>query len=313
MTLVSWLGRRVVGAALPLLFVSALLFGAVEVLPGDTATQILGPNATPERVTALREELSLDEPAAMRYLRWLGGILAGDLGEAARTDLTVAETIGSRLGNSAVLAALAFVVLAVLAVGIGVLTGRREGSVVDVVGSTAALVAVALPEFVVAGLLVTGVALGAGVLPAVSLVPPGGTPLDRPEILVLPVASLAVVGGAFGARLIRVVVVDAARLPHVEAARLAGVTEGRVLWRHLLPSAAGPVAQALAFLVTYVVGGTVVVEQAFSYPGGGSLLVEQVRQRDAPVVAAIGLLLAVTVTVGFTVADLVAFNGSQRR
>lgn len=313
MAVLAVLGRRLAGAAVVLVVVSAVLFAAVELLPGDVATQILGQNATPERVAALRDELSLDEPAPVRYARWLGGVVRGDLGEAATSDRSVRETIGARLANTAILAGLAFATLAVGAVGLGVLAGRRVGGRLDVGVSTAALAAVSLPEFVVAGLLVSGVALGLGWLPAVSLVPIGGTPLDRPEILVLPVVSLAVVGGAFGARLIRAVVADAGHLPHIEAARLAGLSEAKVVWRHLLPAAAGPVAQVLAFMVPYLVGGTVVVERVFSYPGVGMLLVEQVGQRDAPVVEAIGLLLAAAVVAGFLVADLVGVLTSLAR
>lgn len=310
MTVLRFLAGRVAGAVVLLLVVSVLLFAAVELLPGDVATQILGANATPDRVATLRGELSLDEPAHVRYGRWLGGVLRGDLGQAATTDRSVAATIGDRLANTAVLAGLAIVAIAVVAVGAGVVTGRRDGGPVDVSVSMTTLIAVSLPEFVVAGLLVAGVAFGLGWFPAVSLIPADGTALDRPEILVLPVVSLAIVGGAFGARLIRAVVADASRLPHVEAARLAGLPERRVLWRHLLPSAAGPIAQVLAFMVPYLIGGTVVVERVFSYPGLGTLLVEQVRQRDAPVVEAIGLLLAFAVVVGFLLADLVGVLAS---
>lgn len=313
MSALNYVGRRLVGAVLLLLVVSILLFAAVELLPGDVATQILGQNATPERVALLRQELSLDQPAYVRYGRWLDGVLQGDFGAAATTDRTVAETIGARLPNSALMAGLAFGVIAFVAVGLGVASGRRAGGAVDVGVSTTALAAVSLPEFAVAGLLIAGLSFGLGWFPAVSLIPAGGTALDRPEILTLPVASLAIVGAAFGARLIRAVVADAARLPHVEAAHLAGVTDRRVMWRHLLPSAAGPIAQVLAFMVPYLVGGTVVVETVFSYPGIGTLLVDQIRQRDAPVVEAIGLLLAVAVVAGFLVADLVGALGSPSR
>lgn len=305
MVVLAYLARRLTGAVALLVFVSVLVFAAVELLPGDAATQILGPNATPERLVTLREELALDRPAPMRYLRWITGVATGDLGQAATTNRSVRETIGDRLANSAVLAGVAFVAVAVIAVGLGILAGRRQGSAVDVGVSLGLLAAVSVPEFVTAGLLVTVVSFGLEWLPSVSLIPVGGTPLDRPAILVLPVASLAVVGGAYGARLIRAVVADAFRRPHVEAARLAGCTEARVLWRHVLPSVLGPVAQVLAFMVPYLVGGTVVVERVFSYPGLGTLLVDQVGQRDAPVVEAIALLAAATVIGGFLVADVV--------
>lgn len=125
--------------------------------------------------------------------------------------------------------------------------------------------------------------------------------------------TLVIFGGAFGARLVRAAVIDAADQPHVEAARLAGLSPLQVLRRHLLPSAGGPIAQVLAFMVPYLIGGTIVVERVFSYPGIGTLLVEQLGQRDAPVVEAIGLSMAVVVIAAFTLADLVGFLVSPRR
>lgn len=300
------------GVAL-LLAVSALLFTGVEVLPGDVATQVLGQNATPERVEVLRRQLSLDDPAPVRWARWVGGALTGDLGESATTGRSVSALIGPYARNTAVLAGLAACGVVVLALGLGVLAGRQEGGPVDTTLSAAALVTVSVPDFVLAGLLVAGPALALGWLPAVSLVPADGSPLDRPEILVLPVLSVTVVGGAFAARLVRAVVVDAYRAPHVEAVRLAGVPERQVLTRHVLPSVVGPLAQVLAFTVPYLVGGTVVVERVFSYPGLGSLLVEQVAQRDAPVVEAVGLLLAGVVVLAFVLADLVTAASSPQR
>lgn len=311
--LVAAVGRRLVGAVAMLAVVSALLFAAVELLPGDLATQILGPNATAEKVVALRADLDLDDPAPVRYARWLGGVVRGDLGQAAITERSVADTVSGRLGNSAVLAGVAFLAASAMAIMAGVLAGRRPGSRVDDGISLGALVSVSLPEFVVAGLLISVFAFGLGWLPAVSLLPAGVSPLDRPVLLVLPAVSLALVGGAFGARLIRSAVADAGRLPHVEAARLAGIREWQVLRHHVLPGVAGPIAQVLAFLVPYMVGGTVVVERVFSFPGIGSLLVEQVVLRDAPVVEAIGLVLAAAVITAFLTADLVAALADPRR
>lgn len=258
-------------------------------------------------------QLSLDESPPVRYGRWLADIVRGDPGDAATTRRSVASTIGDRAVNSAVLASVAFAFIVVVAGGLGTVAALRPNGRLDAVVSIGALVAVSVPEFVLAGLLVAIVALGFGWLPAVSFVPTGGTPFDRVEILVLPVVTLVIFGGAFGARLVRAAVIDAADQPHVEAARLAGLSPLQVLRRHLLPSAGGPIAQVLAFMVPYLIGGTIVVERVFSYPGIGTLLVEQLGQRDAPVVEAIGLSMAVVVIAAFTLADLVGFLVSPRR
>ena len=142
-------------------------------------------------------------------------------------------------------------------------------------------------------------------LSSVSLVPLGGTPLDAPSILILPVATITLVTGSYGLRLVRAVVAEASAQPFVEAARLAGIRETAVLRRHLLPSVAAPTAQVLAFSVPYLIGGTVIIEQVFAYPGLGSLLVDQIGRRDVTVVEAIAMIMTTTVIVGFLIADLV--------
>jgi peptide/nickel transport system permease protein len=302
---VARIGVRVGAALLILLAVSVVLFVAIEALPGDAAARILGQNATPGRLEALREELGLDQSLVVRYLSWLADTVRLELGEASTSDRTVWETIRTPLRNSAIFASVAMVAISVVAVGGGLASGRRPGSITDRVVSTTALGLVAVPEFVTAGILVSIFAFGLGWFSSVSLVPLGGTPLSDPTILVLPVLTAALFGGAYGLRLIRAVVADASSSAHVEAARLAGVSERRVMTRHLVPTIAGPTVQTLALLVPYLVAGTVVIERVFAYPGLGSLLVDQIAAQDVAVVEAIGMIMAVIVVVAFLVADLV--------
>lgn len=309
----GYIAARLLTALLALLAVSAIIFAAVELLPGDPAAQLLGTYATPERIEAVREQLDLDDPAPLRYVRWLGEVLQGDLGRSVRVDQSVADLIARPALNTAVLAAAAFAAISAVALVLAALGGIREGTRTAAAASGAALIAVSVPEFVIAALLVSVVALELGWLPAVSLVPSGGTPLDRPQILVLPVVSLAAVGGAFGGRMIRAAVADAARLPHVEAARLAGLPERRVLLRHLLPSALPATAQILAFTVPFLIGGAVVVERVFAFPGLGSMLVDRIGSHDAPVIEAIALLQAAAMIAAFTIADLIGFFASPAR
>ena len=300
---------RLTALVATLLAVSIILFAAVEWLPGDPAQQILGINATPERLDVLREQLNLNDPVPVRYGHWLWSTLQGDLGESVRTNQSVEAIIARPALNTAMLALVAFVAITLVALFLAALGGMRDGSRTSTVVSVTTLSAVSVPEFIIAGILISVVGLELGWLPAVSLVPSDGTPLSRPAILVLPVISLSIVGGAYGARLIRAAVADAARMPHVQAARLAGLTESRVLIRHLLPSAVPPSVQVLAFMV----GGAVVVERIFAFPGLGSQLVDRIALRDAPVIEAIGLIQAATVIVGFQVADVVGFLASPER
>ena len=307
---VAW---RIASLVATLLAVSIILFAAVEWLPGDPAQQILGINATPERLDVLREQLNLNDSVPERYGRWLWSTLQGDLGESVRTNQSVEAIIGRPALNTAMLASTAFVAIAVGALLLAALGGMRDGSRTATVISVTALSAVSVPEFIIAGILISVVGLELGWLPAVSLVPSEGTPFSRPEILVLPVISLTIVGGAYGARLIRAAVADAARMPHVQAARLAGLSEARVLVRHLLPSAIPPSVQVLAFMVPFLVGGAVVVERIFAFPGLGSQLVDRITLRDAPVIEAIGLIQAAGVIVAFQIADVIGFLASPER
>ncbi|MCY3569586.1 MAG: ABC transporter permease [Chloroflexi bacterium] len=309
----SYAAMRMASAIATLLVVSMILFAAVELLPGDPAQQILGINATPERLDVLREQLNLNDPIPVRYASWLWGMLQGDLGESVRTQHPVDELIGRPARNTAILAVTAFAAIVVVALTLAALSGVRDGTRTSSLISAASLSAVSVPEFIIAGILISVVGLELGWLPAVSLVPRDGTPFSRPEILVLPVISLSIVGGAYGARLIRAAVADAARMPHVQAARLAGLNESRVLIRHLLPSAIPTTVQVLAFMVPFLVGGAVVVERIFAFPGLGSQLVDRVALRDAPVIEAIGLIQAAAVIIGFQVADAVGFFASPER
>lgn len=229
--------------------VAAALFTAVEVLPGDPVSRALGQSATPERVAALSAELGMDRPPVVRFSEWLAGAAQGDLGRSAVTRQPIGPIIADRAGNTLLLAGIAIAVIVVVAVVAGLLAGSRPGGRRDTAVSVTSLALLSVPEFVLAGLLIAVFAFGLGWLPAVSVVTAGGGPLDRPDALVLPVTALVLVAGAFATRLVRAAVVEASRASHVEAARLAGVPEWRVLWRHLLPGTVGPIAQVLALLM----------------------------------------------------------------
>lgn len=298
------IARRLLAAAATLVVISAVLFAAVEVLPGEAARQSLGPTATPAQVKIRRAELKLDRPVLERYADWVGGVAVGDLGTSLASQLPVRELIAAPLANTLVLAGIALLAVTILTLLGGLAAGSRPGGRRDTAISTTSLLVVALPEFVIAGLLVTVFSWQLGWLPPVSLALAGST-LGQPEVIVLPALSIVLVASAFAIRLARATVADVGRQPHVEAARLQGIPEHRVLLRYVLPSALGPIAQVLAFVVPFLVGGTVVVERFFDYPGLGKLLADSVSARDLPVVESIGLLLAGAVVISLLVADLV--------
>lgn len=313
MTLARFAAARLAAMFAIAVVISMVLFAAVELLPGDAATTILGQNATPERLEQVRDQLQLDDSAVERYASWAGGILQGDLGTSVITQRPVWELIETPVRNSIVLASISLAGMAVVAVGLGVLAGFHPGGRADRATTVATSAVAAVPDFVLGGVLVAVFASWLDLFPAVSLIPVGASPWDDPIVLVLPAATLAVVGGSFGARLIRAVAADTSSQPHVEAAILAGLPTRRVVLRHLLPSIIGPVTQVLASLVPFAVGGTIVVERLFGYPGLGAALIGHLGARDVTVVEAIGLLLTVVVLLALFTADLIGAAADPRR
>ena len=281
----------------------ALIYVVLDLLPGDAATQRLGAEATPEALAALRASYGLDRPVAVRLWEWFAGALTGDFETTLTTGMPIGPMVASALGRTVLLAGLGAGGIALLGWGGAIAAGVRPGGRTDRVLSSAALAAICAPEFVVATAVVLLFASWLGWLPAVSLLPAGGGVLDRPEILVLPTLTIVVVGRGTLLRLGRPVVARQSGSPHVEAARMAGLSPARVLFRHLLPGALGPAAQASAMLVPYLIGGTVIVERAFAYPGLGSLLVQAVGTREPDLLLACALVVVGVTVVAYRLAD----------
>ncbi|MEU9215808.1 ABC transporter permease [Streptomyces sp. NPDC048376] len=291
MSLIAFVGRRLVGAAVLLVVLSAALFAATAVLPGDAVSAVAGMDASAAQRAEVRAELGLDRPAAERYADWVAGAVRGDLGRGFVGERPVTDVLATRLPNSLLLAGLTLAVTAPLAALLGLWTGLRGGGA-DRFVSTAAQVLAAVPEFVIAALLVAVLSVWLELLPRVSVIPLGGTPLDVPQALILPVLTLSAVGFAVATRLLRVSVADAAATPYCEAARLNGVRGVRLAVRHILPNAAGPAVHALTLTTGALVGSAVVVENVFDYPGIGRELQLAVAARDIPMVQGIATVLA---------------------
>ncbi|WP_203666275.1 ABC transporter permease [Streptomyces parvus] len=296
--------RRFAATVLTLLVVSMALFAGASVVPGDAAAGWLGGGATEEEVAALRHEWGLDRPLAVRYAEWITGVLRGDLGTGLISGQPVTEMVAEPLWSTTLLVLIAGTGTIVLAFVLGLATGLRPGSRLDRMLSAASLVIVAVPSFVIASLLVLLFSGTLGLLPAVSHPPLGGTPLDRPEILVLPVASIVLFGGAWAGRIVRATVADANNAPNARAARLAGLPEHQVVWRHVLPMTVPANAQVFGWLISSLFGGTAVVEVIFDYPGLSQVLLAAVHNHDAAVLEGVGLLLAAIILASFVVADL---------
>ncbi len=301
-----FLAGRLAGAALVLAALSVIVFAATEVLPGDASGGLAGPTASDADRERIRTGLGLDRPPVERYLGWVSGIVRGDLGTTFVGGRPVVDVLGERFPNSLLLAGLAVAVIVPVSVVLGLLAGMAAGRAPDRWVSTATLVVVAVPEFLTAALLAAVFGRWLDLLPAVSLVPLGGSPLDVPAILVLPVLAMSGVGLALATRLIRSATAEVVASPYVEAARLGGVRGIRLAVRHVLPNAVGPAVQTFATVTGALVGGAVVVETAFGYPGVGLELQQAVARRDLPLVQGLTMVLCATVLLALLVGDVVA-------
>jgi peptide/nickel transport system permease protein len=296
--------RRLLLGLLVLFLVSVLVFVATQAL-GDPAQAILGRDATPDRVAALRAQLHLDQSRLGQYLTWAGGLLHGDFGTSLASRQPVSQLLGPRLVNSGVLVLLAAVISIPLSIAIGAWAALKREKAFDTITSNLMLVLAALPEFVVAVLLVIIFATTVlHVLPSISQIQPGQRPWDVPKELILPTATLVIVVSPYVARIMRASMVEVLESDYVEMARLKGLPERTVLMRHALPNAIGPVFQVIAINLAYLAGGIVIIEYVFAYAGVGSALQDAVVNHDVPVVQALAMLIAAVYVVVNLLADI---------
>ncbi|MER7007138.1 ABC transporter permease [Dactylosporangium sp. NPDC000555] len=301
----AFLARRLTTSVVMLFALSVVVFAAIEVLPGDAAIYaIAGQNPTAELLEQTRHQLGLDRSAPERYFSWLLGILRGDFGQSALTGQSVSGVVGDRVGNTVALGSLTILFMIPLALALGVFGGTREGRRADRTTSALILAVVAVPEFVLAAALTALFSFGLHWLPATSLFPTEDSPLLHPEVLVLPVLTLVLFSASGASRQVRAGVADVMRSRYVEMARLKGLPERRVVLRHVIPNSIAPSLQILASSIGVVTGGSVIVETVFSYPGLGSALATAVTTRDFPLVEGVVMLLATTLLLAYTAADL---------
>lgn len=299
-------------SVLTLLAVSAVIFTITSLLPGDAAQQALGQEATPELVAAMRAKFGLDQPGHIRYFHWLGGMLSGDPGIALANGLPVAELIGGRLPASLMLAAVTAAVSVPLALTIGILSAMYRGSLFDRAVSMATVWTVSVPEFLIATIAVLIFAVKLKWLSALSRTEDIATVGEFLRVYALPVMTLCCVIVAQMARMTRAAVIDQLNSPYVEMARLKGVRPIRMALSHALPNAVGPIVNAVALSLAYLIGGVIIVESIFNYPGIASLMVDSVTMRDMPVVQACAMLFCAGYLVLLTVADVCAILSNPR-
>ncbi|MFM9454352.1 ABC transporter permease [Streptomyces europaeiscabiei] len=296
-------GMALLKRAVLLAVLLALVFGTVELLPGDAATATSERGESAADLAARRELLGLDRPVLERFRDWMTGLPTGDLGTSARGE-KVTDLLSSAFPNTLLLGGIALLLTALLSLTLGCWAALRPGGRLDRAVSGTATAVLALPEFVVAVALVLVLSQWTGWLPAVTLTGADGTPASW-DMLVLPALALTIPQAGWNIRIVRAALADEARAPHVETAVLDGLPPRRVLTHHVLPGALPAIAAGLATSTGMLLGGAVVVETIFNYPGIGSVLASAVSDRDSPVIAGVTALSGAVITAVLLLADLV--------
>jgi peptide/nickel transport system permease protein len=304
--------RRLALAALTLLLVSAGVFFITNLLPGDAAQAALGQAATPETVAALRLQYGLDLPGPLRYARWLGHLLSGNPGISLVNNVPVAQMIGGRLPASLMLAAVTAAVSVPLALLLGITSAMYRGSAFDRVVNVSAVSLVSVPEFLVATVAVMIFAVKLRWLSALSHSSDAATLGAFIKSYAMPVMTLCCVIVAQMTRMTRAAVIDQLRSSYAEMALLKGVRRTRIVLRHALPNAIGPIANAVALSLSYLLGGVIIVESIFNYPGIATLMIDAVTTRDMPLVQACSMIFCAGYLLLVLTADVLAIVSNPR-
>jgi peptide/nickel transport system permease protein len=299
-------------ALITLLIVSFAVFFATSMLPGDTASILLGQAATPEAVAGLRKAMHLDEPAFLRFLTWLLGLLHGDLGISYANNMSVAHLIGARLVATLELAGITTLVSVPLALLLGITAAMLRGSYYDRIVTIVSIGVISVPEFMVATVAVLVFAVYLRWLPALSSMSEAHSFFDLLKIYAMPVITLTFVISAQMIRMTRAALIETIKTPYVEMALLKGASRSRMVFRHALPNALGPIVNAIALSLSYLVGGVIIVETIFNYPGVAKLMVDAVATRDLPLIQSCAMIFCLGYLVLITAADIVAILSNPR-
>ncbi len=304
--------RRIAIGFMTLWVVSMLVFAGLEILPGDAADIRMGQNATAETLAAYRKEHGLDRPAPVRYLYWLGELFSGDLGISQAGGATIASLIEGRLWNTLKLAAIITVIAVPISVFLGLIAAMFPGSIIDRFLTFGAMGLNAIPEFLVATVLILIVAVELGWFPAIAHPRDGMTTWELLHALAMPVLTLTIVVAAQMIRMTRASVLNVMSSPYIEMAILKGVPRRRIIFRHALLNCIGPIVNVVALNLAYLVSGVVVVETIFAYPGLAKLMIDGVQTRDLPLVQACAMIFCSTYVILILVSDIASIVSNPR-
>jgi peptide/nickel transport system permease protein len=294
--MLAYVFQRLAVFAATLVGASLIVFAVMQILPGDAAQTMLGPTATPEAVAALSHKLGLDQPAAIRYLRWIAGAFRGDFGVSYAYGSPIGPLIASSLAVSAPLALIAMALAAAVALAAGLYAADRRGKPGDALVMGASQIGLAVPNFWLAILLVIVFAVTLRLVPAGGF-PGWGQPMRALGALILPAISLAAVQAAILTRVTRSAVLEALNEDFMRTARAKGVSRRAALWRHALPNALTPILTIMGLQFANLIAGAIVVENVFVLPGLGRLMLQSISNRDTLVVEN-GVMLTAVIVIG---------------
>ncbi|AVA25872.1 ABC transporter permease (plasmid) [Rhizobium sp. CB3171] len=303
---------RVIVAVITLLIVSFTVFAATEMLPGDVAQILLGQAATPEAVAGLRAAMHLNDPAILRFIRWLAGLATGNLGISYANNMPIADLIGARLGNSLKLAAATTLFSVPIALTLGITAAMLRGSLYDRIVTVVSIGVISVPEFMVATSAVLIFAVYLKWLPALAFANEIHSFSQMLRVFAMPVITLSFVISAQMIRMTRAAVIETLNTPYVEMALLKGASRPRMVLKHALPNALGPIVNAVALSLSYLLGGVIIVETIFNYPGIAKLMVDAVATRDLPLIQTCAMIFCLVYLLLITIADIIAIMSNPR-
>ena len=310
--MVRLIARRLALGVLTILLVSGIIFVGVEVLPGDSCTAYLGRMAQGKRLDNCRRDFGLERPALTRYGEWALGAVRGDFGVSLKRKTPISETVGTRFRNTIILGVTASIIGVPLAILLGIIAALWRDRLPDLWVSTTAIFAMTIPEFVSSTVLILIFSVWLGWLPGIVITRPDAPLFEFLSDIILPIVALALVMTAHILRMVRTSVIDVMASDYVQMARLKGVPYRQMVFRHVLPNALLPTINLVALTIAWLLGGTVVIEVVFNYPGLGRLMLQAIFFRDLAMVQAIALILA-TLYVGLNLfADLLTLVANPR-
>tara|TARA_B100001057_G_C22822462_1_gene939970 strand:- start:1025 stop:1981 length:957 start_codon:yes stop_codon:yes gene_type:complete len=304
--------KRIGLGLITLFIVSLITFVGVEVLPGDACTTYLEREAYGPALDACIKRLGLDIPSYERYLDWAANVMRGDFGYSLSGEMPINEVLGPRVKNSLVLASVSILIGIPLAIILGIITALWRDKLPDIIISTITIFSMTIPEFISATLLILIVAIWLGWLPGIVIIPSDATFYELLSNIILPVVAISMIMTAHMARMVRSSVIQVMASDYVQMAILKGVPYWKMVFRHVLPNALLPAINVVALTIAWLLGGVVVTEVVFNYPGLGRLVIESISNRDLPVVQALAIILA-SIYVGINlIADLMTLMLNPR-